>query len=169
MATIRLKYKIETRSDFRDLDILELRSFVGLLLFTSICKSNRENLRSIFGIDGPDRDIFRCVTNANRLAVILSALRFDDPETRVERNNQDFFVTVSEFFNALICNCQNVYTIGFCACVEEMLVSFRGSSKFKMIRMDIICQKICKVLYLSQPKLYFDLQKLTVSTNRNNG
>jgi hypothetical protein len=148
MAKIRLEYTNETSSDLFDLDIIELRSFIGLLLFTSIFKSNHEDLRTIFATDGSGRDIFRCVTNANRFAIILSTLRIDDPETRVERRNQDILTPISEICNAFIRNCQNVYTIGFCACVGEMLVSFRGRSKFKMYMPQKPCKYGLKIMAL---------------------
>ncbi|KAK9685558.1 Transposase IS4 [Popillia japonica] len=74
LARLRLKYKNKTTSDLRDLDVLELRSFIGLLLFTSIFKSNHEDIRSIFATDGSGRDIFRhksYVTNARKGKVEL--------------------------------------------------------------------------------------------------
>jgi hypothetical protein len=145
---LRLQIEQDRASPVFDLDIIELRSFIGLLLFTSIFKSNHEDLRSIFSTDGSGRDIFRCVTNANRFAIILSTLRIDDPETRIERRNQDILTRISEIFNAFIRNCQNVYTIGFCACVDEMLVSFRGRSKFKMYMPQKPCKYGLKIMAL---------------------
>lgn len=152
LAKLRLKYKNETKSDLRDLDVIELRSFIGLLLLTSIFKSNHEDIRSLFATDGSGRDIFRCVTNANRFAVILSALRFDDPETRLERKNRDILAPISQIFNAFISNCQKVYTIGFCACVDEMLVSFRGRAKFKMYMPKKPCKYGLKVMALTDAR-----------------
>lgn len=133
-----------------------------MLLFTAIFKSNHEDLRSIFATDGPGRDIFRCVTNVNRFAVILSALRFDDSRARVERSNKDKLAAISQIFNAFINNFQKVYSIGTCVWVEEMLVSFRRRSKFKMYMPQKPCKYGLKIMaltdarngYLLNPHIY---------------
>lgn len=64
--------------------------------------------------------------------IIFSALRFDNPSTRVERRNQNILAPISEIFNRFIRNCQKVYTIDTSGCLDEMLVLFRGRAKFKM-------------------------------------
>ncbi|XP_030753898.1 piggyBac transposable element-derived protein 4-like [Sitophilus oryzae] len=128
----RLKYKNQNHSDLRDLDVTELKSFIGLLFFTSIFKSNTEDIRSIFATDGSGRDIFRCVTNANRFAILLICLRFDNPNDRSERKKNDPIAPISEVFNSFVANCQSLYTLGTGACIDEMLIAFRGRSKFKI-------------------------------------
>lgn len=128
----REKYSNTKTSDLRDIDIMELRGLLGLLLYTSIFKSNHESIRSLFATDGSGRDIFRCVTNANRFAVLLTCLCLDNPEDRKERKKEDQLANISEFFNTFITNCQKVFTIGSAACIDEMLVAFRGRCKFKM-------------------------------------
>lgn len=128
----RQKYKNPLNSDLRDLDVTELRGFFGLLLYTSIFKSNHEDIRSIFATDGTGRDIFRCVTNANRFAVILSCLRFDNLVDRSERRKTDPVAPISELFNSFVANCQREFVIGTGACIDEMLIPFRGRCKFKM-------------------------------------
>lgn len=128
----RLKYKNQNHSDLRDLDITELKSFIGLLFFTSIFKCNTEDIRSIFATDGSGRDIFRCVTNANRFAIILVCLRFDNPGDRNERKKHDPIAPISEVFNSFVGNCQSLYTLGIGACIDEMLIAFRGRSKYKI-------------------------------------
>lgn len=133
LMKIKQKYKNTSNSaDIRELDLTELKAFLGLLIFTSIFKSNHEDIRSLFATDGSGRDIFRCVMNSNRFAVILSSLRFDDAESREERKRQDPLAAISEIFDTFISNCQEFYSIGSCACVDEMLVSFRGRCRFKM-------------------------------------
>lgn len=133
LARIRQKYKNNERNaDVRDIDMIELKAFLGLLILSSIFKSNHEDIRSIFATDGSGRDIFRCVMNANRFAIILACLRFDDAETRNERKKDDPLAAISEIFNVFINNCQSRYRIGSDACVDEMLIAFRGRCKFKM-------------------------------------
>lgn len=70
--------------------------------------------------------------STNRFAIILICLRFDDAESRNARNRQDSLAPMSEIFNAFIVNCQSTYSIGSNACVNKMLIAFRGQCKFKM-------------------------------------
>lgn len=126
----RVEYK--EQSYMHDVDIFELRAFIGLLFFTAVFKSNREDYRSLFATDGTGRDIFRCVMSKNRFGSLLAHIRFDNPETRLERRNSDPAAAISEIFAKFIHNCQSAYSVGSAVCVDEMLVSFRGRVKFKM-------------------------------------
>ncbi|CAH1960198.1 unnamed protein product [Acanthoscelides obtectus] len=45
MAKLREKYKNKNSSDTLDLDIIELKAFIGLLMLTAIFKSNHEDIR----------------------------------------------------------------------------------------------------------------------------
>lgn len=127
----REKYKIYS-SDLRDVDIIELRAFIGLLFYSAVFKSNHEDISSIFATDGSGRDIFRCVTSKNRFSILLACLRFDNPDDREARKINDPAAAISGIFNKFVNNCQSVYTMGTCVCVDEMLVGFRGRCKFKM-------------------------------------
>lgn len=129
---MRQKYKRPNRPELTDLTMNELNAFVGLLLYTAIFKSNNEYIRSIFATDGTGRDVFRAVMSMERFSILLVALRFDNPETREERKNDDPAAAISELFNKFVENTQKSYTIGATACVDEMLLGFRGRCKFKM-------------------------------------
>nr|CAI5845985.1 unnamed protein product [Callosobruchus analis] len=52
-----------------ELDIIKLKSFIGLLFYSAVFKSNHENLNSLFTTDGTGRDIFRTVMRKNRFAI----------------------------------------------------------------------------------------------------
>jgi len=127
----REKYQIYS-SDLRNVDIIELRAFIGLLFYSAVFKSNYEDISSIFATDGSGRDIFRCVTSKNRFSILLACLRFDNPDDREARKINDPAAAISGIFNTFVNNCQSVYTMGTCVCVDEMLVGFRGRCKFKM-------------------------------------
>lgn len=127
---IRPNYKNQTC--VQDLDITELKAFIGLLIYTAIFKENHEHYTSWYSTDGTGREIYRCIMSKNRLDVLMNTLRFDDAETREQRRELDLAAPISELFQSFIQNCQEVYSIGTCACVDEMLVAFRGRCKFKM-------------------------------------
>lgn len=152
LAKMRQKYKDPTKSDLRDLDIIELNGFLGLLIYTAAFRSNHENIRSLFATDGTGRDIFRCVMNINRYAILLQALRFDDADTREERKQNNPTAAVSEIFEKFVNNCQSSYSIGALACVDEMLISFRGRSKFKMYIPNKPCKYGLKLMALTDAR-----------------
>lgn len=128
----RAKYKKQNSATLRDLDMDEFYAFMGFLAFTSVFKSNDENLNTIFATNGTGREIIRCIMSKERCAFLLTCLRFDNPETRDMRKSVNPAAPVSEIFDIFIKNCQTSYTIGKSACIDEMLVGFRGRCSFKM-------------------------------------
>ncbi|GBP80086.1 hypothetical protein EVAR_22009_1 [Eumeta japonica] len=55
----RTKFVNENRPELKDLDMIELQVFIGLLFYTAVFKSNHENVDYIFAADGTGREIFR--------------------------------------------------------------------------------------------------------------
>ncbi|KAJ8968992.1 hypothetical protein NQ314_001980 [Rhamnusium bicolor] len=101
------KYQLQSTS-LKETDIVELKAFLGLLIFTSVFNSNHENIETLFATNGSGRDIFRAVMGAKRFAIILSALRFDNRVDREERRKVDPTALISFIFKSFIENCQNV-------------------------------------------------------------
>ena len=128
----RSRYADETRTELRDVSLSEMRAFIGLLYYTAIFKSNKENLESLFATDGTGRDIFRCTLSLKRILVLLICLRFDDSSTRNERLETDPAAAISNIFNCMIRNSQDCYCIGETACIDEMLLGFHGRCRFRM-------------------------------------
>lgn len=126
------RYKNQFLSQLNEVDILEMKAFLGLLIFTAVFKSNRENISTLFATDGTGRSIFRSVMSKERFAILLVCLRFDDPTTRVTRRLSDESAAISEIFQRFFQNSQNIYTLGENTCIDEMLLPFRGRCKFKM-------------------------------------
>lgn len=126
------KYKRQNRSELSNTDSVEIRAFLGMLIYSAVFNSNHESIRTIFATDGTGRDIFRCVMSKDRFAVLLACLRFDNPQDRQDRRKNDSTAPISEIFDKFIVNCQEAYSIGQTACIDEMLVSFRGRCSFRM-------------------------------------
>lgn len=119
-------------TSYRPTNIDEIHAFFGLLFLTAIFKSGHEDLQHLFATDGTGREIFRATMSLTRFYVLLSCLRFDDSATRKERQKTDALAAVSEIFDKFVANCQKNYSIGEYACIDEMLVGFRGRCKFRM-------------------------------------
>lgn len=126
MKEYRTKFAKENRSELKDLDMIELYAFIGLLFFTAVFKSNHENVDYLFATDGTGREIFRCVMSKNRFLFILHCVRFDNPCDREERRKTDKIAAISSLFTKFVQNCQKAYNVSEYATVDEMLVPFRG-------------------------------------------
>nr|CAH7755012.1 unnamed protein product [Callosobruchus chinensis]CAH7763352.1 unnamed protein product [Callosobruchus chinensis] len=132
LATLRPKYKNSSKIELSDVDEIEIRAFLGLLLYTSIFKSNNEDVRSLFATSGKGRPIFRAVVSQKRFLTIMTALRFDNAEDREERRKVNPAAAFQEIFDIFVNNAKNAYKVGASICVDEMLVGFRGKCRFKM-------------------------------------
>lgn len=132
LALIREKLSDKDRTDFREIVMEEFRAFLGILILTAIFKSNHEDLESLFSTDGMGRDIFRCTMSLKRVRTILLCLRFDNAADRQERKSEDKTAAISWVFQKFLQNCKSSYSIGENACIDEMLVGFRGKCSFRM-------------------------------------
>lgn len=132
MYRMRLAYKRTDRPEIQDTDDVEMEAFLGLLLYTAAFKSNNEDISAMFATDGTGREIFRLIMSGKRFLTLLLALRFDNPEERVQRRMQDPTAAVSELLRLLIENSQKSYSLGANACIDEMLIAFRGRCAMKV-------------------------------------
>lgn len=114
------------------MDRVEIEALIGLLYLAGVFKSNHEDIYSLFSTDGTGRDIFRSVISLKRFLFLLTALRFDNAQTRDVRMENDRLAPISDLLNAFIANCQSNYSCGEYTTVDEMLVPFRGRCKFRM-------------------------------------
>lgn len=128
----KMRPNYQNKTCVQDLDIIELRAFIGLLYYTSIFKENHTHYSSWYSTDGTGREIYRCIMSKNRFEVLLNCIRFDDACTRSERRLTDIAAPISHLFYMFIENCKEVCSIGTYACIDEMLVAFRGKCRFKM-------------------------------------
>lgn len=71
-------------SYLRDTDMTEIKALFGLLYYTSVFKSNHESTDLIFATDGSGR----CVTSQKRFLILLTCLRFDNPNDREQRKKR---------------------------------------------------------------------------------
>lgn len=56
----REKYNRKSLSFIQDMDIIELRALIGLLIYSSVFKANNESVLSFYATDGTGRKAFRC-------------------------------------------------------------------------------------------------------------
>ncbi|XP_049961655.1 piggyBac transposable element-derived protein 4-like [Schistocerca serialis cubense] len=132
LEKIRGKYTNTDRIEVTPCTMSEMKSFIGLLIYTAVFKSNNEDIRSLFCTDGTDRDIFHITMSSERFAIILNCLRFDNPDDRELSKVPDPAAGTTNILHKFKENSQWSYILGANATVDEMLIGFRGGCKFKM-------------------------------------
>lgn len=151
----REKLNDSTRAEHQDLDIIELRAFIGLLFYSAVFVSNHENINKIFATDGTGREIFRCVMSKQRFAFLLACMRFDNYLDREFRKKEDPIAPISEIFGKFVEQCQALYSIGENCCIDEMLVAFRGRCKFKMFMPKKPCKYGIKIICMTDARTQY--------------
>lgn len=102
-----------------------MEGLLGLLYLSGDFKSNHEDVASLFATDGTGRDIFRCVMSLTRFLFLITAVSFDDAQTRQERKKDDELAPISEICSTFIESCKINNSCGEYITVDEMLVPFR--------------------------------------------
>lgn len=151
----RQKFTDTSRAEHQHLDAVELKAFISLLFYTAIFISNHEHIDRIFATDGSGRDIFCCVLSKQRFAFLLSCLRFDNPLERQERRKENPTSPISEVFEKYVSNSQAIYSLGTNCCIDEMLVSFRGRSKYKMYMPNKPCKYGIKIVCMTDSRTHY--------------
>lgn len=161
IGSLRARYNKPT-SYTHDIHELELKAFIGLMIYTAVFKSGNEAASSLFATDGTGREIFRCVMTKERFLFLLQAMRFDNSEDRHERKKDMKEAAIGKIFYKFVENSQACYSTGVSVCIDEMLVAFRGRCAFKMFMpkkpakygLKIQCLTDAKTNYLYNAYIY---------------
>lgn len=124
LENIRAGVQEHQKSNYRATDKIEIKALLGTLMLTAIYKSNHENMLSLFSTKFTGRQIFRAVISVKRFEILITCLRFDDAQTRKERQKSDPPAAISHVFERFVNNCQKLYSLGAYGCIDEMLVPF---------------------------------------------
>ena len=74
---------------------------------------------------------FRAAISRDRLKLIYKFCRFDNIDTREERQVNDKFCHVRELWDKFIEKSQSLYDLGPNVTIVEMLLKFRGQCSFR--------------------------------------
>lgn len=109
-----------------------MNAYIGLLLLARITKSSHEKMESLFSKDVTNRPIFNATMCLIRYKVLTSCLRFDDANTREEREATDKPTATSKLFSIFLSNSKKSYNPSEHVTIDEMLVPFRWRCGFKV-------------------------------------
>ncbi|KAJ8932287.1 hypothetical protein NQ314_014779, partial [Rhamnusium bicolor] len=80
---LKVRHRFDRQRDENDLDLTELKAFLGLLYLAGTLHANRMMLEDLWGTDGHGVEIFQLVMNLKRFEFLMRCLRFDDSTTRL--------------------------------------------------------------------------------------
>lgn len=145
---------------------VEITALIGLLYMAGIYKANRLNTEDLWRTDGSGIEIFRLTMSLQRFRFLLRCVRFDDKDTREDREKTDKLAAIRDIFDRFVHNCETAYNMSEFVTIDEMLPSFRGNCNFRMyipskpnkygIKIFALCD--AKMFYTSKMEVYVGRQ-----------
>ncbi|CAH2003549.1 unnamed protein product [Acanthoscelides obtectus] len=108
----------------------EIQALFGALYIIAVKKGNRVDVRELWSTDGTGMIRLRAAFSFRRFLFLLRALRFDNINTRKERQNIDKLAAIRDIYSDFVKNCMNNYIPGEFITIDEMLHPFRGRCGF---------------------------------------
>ncbi|KAJ8960455.1 hypothetical protein NQ318_013739 [Aromia moschata] len=141
--------------DTKPTDAIEIRAFLGLLLYSGVLKVNRLNIEELWQTDGTGIEIFRLVMSLKRFQLLSRCLRFDDKDFREERRKTDQLAPIRELFDIFVDNCRNGYSLSEYVTVGEKLEGFKGRCSFRQCIPSKVKKYGIKIFALCDAKMYY--------------
>ncbi|XP_062414083.1 piggyBac transposable element-derived protein 4-like isoform X2 [Pungitius pungitius] len=116
--------------DWKGMDRVDLRAYVGLLILAGVYRSRGEAAASLWDAES-GRAIFRATMPLKDFHAYSTLLRFDNRETRRERRASDKLAAVRDVWDAWVLRLPLLYNPGPEVTVDEQLVPFRGRCPFR--------------------------------------
>lgn len=123
--------KWKKSSHYRETTVPELKAVIGLLYLSGTFKSNHRHLYELWNTDGTGMEVFRATMSQRRFEFLVSCLRFDNKENRMERLSIDRLAHIRGLFERFVENCKAAYTPSQYLTIDEKLESFRGRCCFR--------------------------------------
>lgn len=127
----RKRQRFESNQTFSsDIDLEELKAFIGTLYFCGLQKDNYSNVRKLWGrLASP---FYRAAMPRARFELLLQCLRFDEEDTRRERRRRDKLAPIRDIWDLFISNCAKYYSPSKHVTIGEQLLSFGGKCAFRV-------------------------------------
>lgn len=149
------KYSRDTYT--KPTDAIEIEALIGLLYLCGVKKSNRLACEEIFATDGSSAELFRLTMSMQRFLFLLRHLRFDDHQTRIERQTIDKLAPIREIFQKVVANYKDKFSPSEMLTVDEMLVGFRGKCSFRQYIPSKPAKYGVKIFALADAKMFYTL------------
>ena len=128
---IEANHYTKRAAEHNPVDRLELLAYLGILLLSGCQRDSHLSVEEMWApeLGSP---LYRAAMSQTRFEFLNRCLRFDDPETRMDRRNADKFAPIRNIFDIFNENCRRMYSPGEYLTIDEQLLAFRGRCPFKM-------------------------------------
>ncbi|XP_063324883.1 piggyBac transposable element-derived protein 3-like [Pelmatolapia mariae] len=116
--------------DWRDVDGVEMRAYIGILILAGVYRSIDETTCGLW-VDKTGRAIFRATMPLYRYSQISANIRFDDKLTRPGRFRSDKLAVIRVLWEKWVARLPLLFKPGVDVCVDEQLVAFKGRCGFR--------------------------------------
>ncbi|XP_022093378.1 piggyBac transposable element-derived protein 4-like isoform X3 [Acanthaster planci] len=117
--------------EWRNVALMELYAFLGLLLYLGLTNLGHERVRSFWGQGFFCRPLCLATMSSTRFQDILTMLRFDNKATRAQRKSTDKFAPIREIFEMFARACRRHFSPSESVTIDEQLIAFRGRCSFR--------------------------------------
>ncbi|XP_061734550.1 piggyBac transposable element-derived protein 4-like isoform X2 [Nerophis ophidion] len=117
---------------WQDINMVELRAYLGLLILSGIFKSRHESTKSMW--DGETgRSVFAATMSKKRFVSINRAVSFDDELSRPTRHIRDNLAPIRDVWTKWNTLLPRMFNPSRDVCVDEQFIPFRGHCSFKLL------------------------------------
>lgn len=116
---------------WQPLNIIELRGFIGCLIFVGTLHAQHEALEELWAKDIGRPQLYATMS-LKRFQAIMKFLRYDDTDTREERRSTDKLAPIRQLWDLFQERCRVCYKPGAFLTIDEQLVPFRGRCPFRV-------------------------------------
>ncbi|XP_064115031.1 uncharacterized protein LOC135221137 [Macrobrachium nipponense] len=131
LALLRNYYHHKGNDALRDMDLRELKAFIGILIISAVRSDNHTTMSDMW--DLPEGNpLYRCTMSERHFTLLMRVLRFNHSAIRAERVRTDHLAPIQKLFDHVVANCRKKYSQGPHLTVDEQLIPFRGRCPFRM-------------------------------------
>ncbi len=116
---------------WREIDLVDLQAYMGLLILAGVYRSNNEATKSLWDAES-GRPTFWATMSLQQFHVLSRIIRFDDRDTRPVRWRNDKLAAIRNIWDRWVERLPLMYNPGPEVTVDERLVPFRGRCSFKV-------------------------------------
>ena len=112
-----------------DVDMIELRAFIGLLYYRGLLGLSKQSVKKLWGENG--HPVFNATMSLKRFEFLNSKVSFDDKNTREERWKIDRFAAIRDIFEKFNSNCGKLIEPPQFIALDETLYPMRNKISIK--------------------------------------